>query len=94
MPFITQERRNIIDAGDDPENIELGDICYMYYKPLVDRWRESPRWATAHWLYKNIVLSPPLNLEHQAARDLAWQVFFQLYVMPYELKKREENGDI
>jgi len=41
----------------------------------------------------------PKVLYHMKEQDrmaykLAWQVFFNLYVMPYELKKRKENGDI
>lgn len=29
-----------------------------------------------------------------AGLDLAWQVFFQNFVMPYENEKRDSNGDI
>ena len=57
---------------------------------MVEQWKESPRWKTAHNIYKHI---NNLN-DTSAAYELAWQVFFQLYVMPYELKKREENGDV
>jgi len=76
-----------------PEELEPGDICYTYYKPMVEAWRHEPRWSTANRLYEH-VLSISFNREQAAAAQLAWQVFFQLYVMPYELGKRKENGDI
>ena len=107
MPFIKQERRKIIKKKGlnglkkYPKSwIEPGDRCYVYYKPMVDKWKANPRWSTAHGIYKELYQEFPLlvngekDWESMVARDLAWQVFFQLYVMPYELKKREENGDI
>jgi len=105
MPFVTKDRRKIIyEEGldglhDYPERgmgPQVGDICYSYYKPMVDKWKANPRWTTAHEIYKNLHMMPvgKMTDDEWAAKDLAWQVFFQLYVMPYELKKREENGDI
>jgi hypothetical protein len=75
---------------------------------MVDRWKSNPRWTTAHEIYKGVILHrdshDTYDSEHSSlacelcdklvSHELAWQVFFQLYVMPYELKKREENGDI
>jgi hypothetical protein len=114
MPFITKERRKILDKGvwDDPILCKLpggitpGDRCYSFYKSMVNKWKRNPRWTTADEIYRNIidhrhnldsgdnVIHSEIAFEYQVARELAWQVFFQLYVMPYELKKREENGDI
>jgi hypothetical protein len=100
MPFIKQDRRSVIDehgkAGFDMFDLQVGDICYYYYKPMVDAWKKSPRWTTAHNLYKDVQRRQGLHqsAEEKAAESLAWQVFFQLYVMPYELQKRHENGDI
>ena len=81
------------------EGIQVGDRCFFYYQPMVDRWKANPCWTTAHEIYKEMMIkiSSVLNFSSYDdiyAYQLAWQVFFQLYVMPYELKKREENGDI
>ena len=93
MPFIVQDLREKLDNSpwfaDKP-----GELCYLYYKEMVDRWRANPRWTTAHEIFRNMIDDTPEDKDKFAASRLAWQVFFQLYVMPYELKKREENGDI
>lgn len=94
MPFITQERRKLIDNGSLPrEDWEPGDLCYHYYRAMVRDWKLTPRWTTAHHIYQN-VLSHNFTVEDAAAIQLAYKVFFNLYVMPYELKKRAENGDV
>lgn len=96
MPFITDLRRDAIE-NDYPMDMHPGDLCYIHYKKMVDQWKDNPRWTTAHEIYYNIVVGLPPEAEgydNVVAQLLAWQVFFQLYVMPYELKKREENGDI
>jgi hypothetical protein len=63
---------------------------------MVDRWRANPRWTTAHEIYKDTIYGPDslASIEEMTARDLAWQVFFNIHIMDYERKKREENGDI
>ena len=98
MPFIKQDRRENIDhilTCPDSGGPEPGDRCYVFYKGMVDRWRAKPRWTTAHEIVTDLYESIPLdNVDDRVARGLAWAVFFQLHVMPYELKKREENGDI
>jgi hypothetical protein len=105
MPFITKDRREIIDtigldgftdAGGEP-HVQPGDLCYIFYKEMVERWRAAPRWTTAHEIYKNMILRPSLHsmsLDYMVAQWLAWEVFFTKYIMPYELQKIEENGDI
>lgn len=94
MPFITQELRKMIDSGDSPIDIQPGERCYKFYSEMVKRWKASPRWTTAHEIYRDVDLGVIIDEDDWIAQQLAWQVFFQLYVMPYELKKREENGDI
>ena len=96
MPFITQDRRTAInELGLDVLTvIQPGDICYAYYKPMVDAWKANPRWTTAHNIFKEMAYSIEEDPNKFAAHSLAWQVFFQLYVMPYELQKRAENGNI
>lgn len=94
MPFITQERRDLIAKGELAK-FKVGDLCYIRYKTMVEMWNEEPRWTTAHRIYADRYnLAYDQYGDENDATDLAWQVFFQLYVMPYELAKREENGDI
>ena len=98
MPFIKQSRRDAIDAHGLGVLYEIqpGDVCYQYYKPMVDAWKKEPRWTTAHNILRevNYALVHEPNRDYHTARSLAWMVFFQLYIMPYELEKRKENGDI
>jgi len=101
MPFIKPERRPVIDAwingGPKPHfSGDVGDMCYAYYKAMVDAWRSDPRWTTAHMIYGELLNNKTAYVTEDqiTAYNLAWQVFFHLHVMPYELKKREENGDI
>jgi hypothetical protein len=107
MPFITQQKRDLVEAyGLDGTYFfpEAGDRCYFFYKDMVRQWKENPRWTTAHNIYKDMIEAIEdervVDTEREGPDDddaaylLAWPVFFQLYVMPYELKKREENGDV
>lgn len=94
MPFITKERRALIESGKlKREDFEPGDLCYTYYKPMVDRWKIKPRWTTADEIYRE-VLRHNFTVEDATAAQLAYKVFFERYVMPYELKKLAENGDV
>lgn len=99
MPFIDAKCRAHI--GSDPikswqNTVTPGDKCYIHYREMLRLWKASPRWTTAHEIYKRILadMDPRADLEWRAARELAWQAFFQLHVMPYELKKRKENGEV
>lgn len=109
MPFITPENRKKVNDWLESKGIvdvsvmEPGDHCYMYYKEMVRKWKKNPRWTTAHNIYKDLLRakmphsSDPLYSTYEdvyVAEHLAWQVFFQTYVMPYEMLKREQNGDI
>lgn len=103
MPFTEQSRRQPMLDGTLQEP-QPGDFCFKHYKPMVDAWKASPRWTTAHNLYAKLCkdrlldwseLNPgPDHDTNFYARDLAWQVFFIKYVMPYEDKKEKENGTI
>jgi hypothetical protein len=98
MPFITPVRREVIDNCGIDRVIEVqpGDRCYVFYKAMVEKWRAEPRWTTAHNIYKDVVLrGTQCGVSHDAvARELAWQVFFNIHVMHYEQLKRDANGDI
>lgn len=95
MPFIIGERREMI-KNNLLKDFQPGDYCYVYYKSMVEEWKANPRWTTAHNIYKKMKRYPQFeyNEDKRRAHELAWQVFFQLYVMPYEEEKREQNGDI
>ena len=100
MPFIKEERRKMVDkdqyasVSKTLEGIQVGDRCYFYYKPMVDRWTANPRWTTAHEIYKDMICEVPYEIDDNVAVHLAWQCFFYFHVVPYEEEKREENGDI
>lgn len=96
MPFIEQKRRDIIDKQglERLSVIEPGDRCYVYYKEMVDQWQINHRWTMAHNIFKDATSKLIVDEDDDIARALAWQVFFQLHVMPYELEKRRLNGDI
>lgn len=88
MPFVNKEHRLSPD-GNIP-----GDRCFLHYQVMMAKWRASPRWTTADEIYSWVMDLNQPNLEWQRAKELAWQVFFNIIVMPYELKKQKENGDI
>lgn len=99
MPFITSKRRTLIDSKglDGLEEIQPGDRCYVFYREMVKKWMANPRWTTAHRIYAEVLVCPRGGAalkDNEVARELAWQIFFQLWVMPYERRKLEENGDI
>jgi hypothetical protein len=102
MPFIKPERRKMIDKDQyysiskTEEGIQVGDRCYFYYRRMVDRWRDNPRWTTAHNIFKDMLNDElmEVNQDDFIASRLAWQVFFIKYVMRYEEQKIIENGDI
>lgn len=92
MPFITQTERNALARGDQTKS--AGQACYTYYVPMVIAWRKERRWTTAHNLYRGIREKSYPDADEKAAAELAWQVFFNLHVMPYEKEQQEKNGDI
>ena len=93
MPFVTQPHR------DSPDPRIVGDLCYIAYKDMVDQWKQNPRWTTAHNIYLGMRintnrLTMTQDMDKRTAMELAWQCFFQFYVLPYEEEKRKLNGDI
>jgi hypothetical protein len=96
MPFTTPEARRMTDILG-PKT--LGDYCFLYYRPMVQAWKLSRRWTTAHELYRKMREETHgdkgklLEIDEVAAYELAWQVFFNLHVMPYEIEKRTVNGE-
>lgn len=85
MPFVKNDCRM-----SDHSPCCVGDQCYQEYIKLVDSWKLNRRWTTAHNLLKDL-----LELtDEETASLLAYAVFFTLHVMPYEIEKRSQNGDI
>lgn len=80
---------------------KVGDFCFYFYYDMVQEFKTNRRWSTAHIIYKKF-------LEHQRRNDfifefdknittaysLAYMVFFQNHVMPYEREKETLNGTI
>lgn len=94
MPFTEQQRRQPMLDGTLQEP-KPGDYCFKYYHPMVQKWKAERRWTTAHNIYKDMLKQRPYRVMDEAvAEELAWQVFFQLYVMPYEHEARQRNGDV
>lgn len=87
MPFVTSGHRKV------PDPTIPGDRCYRWYRWMTDEWKKERRWTTADTIYA-AVMHKDESLAEQRAKELAWQVFFVLQVMEYELEKMEENGDI
>jgi hypothetical protein len=83
MPFVDANHR------ENPDMEVPGDRCYVEYRRLIAAWKQNPRWTTADqllgWLYPNPI---------KRAYFLAFLVFFALKVMPYEIQKIRENGDV
>jgi hypothetical protein len=93
MPFITQEDRERIDKNPWTAG-KPGELCYVFYKEMVEKWRSNPRWTTAHEIYREMCEDHANSFDEGAAKELAWQVFFIKYVMPYEDEKEKLNGTI
>lgn len=99
MPFIKLKQRRKIDHNGLKSTTNVGDICYFYYTNyMINVWKKTPRWTTAHYIRQRMIketgINSKLSLEKITAYKLAWEVFFQRFVMPYEQKKIKENGDI
>jgi len=92
MPFIPKRDREEID-GMDRDPATPGERCYCFYKDMVSKWRKNPRWTTADSIYQQVCAQEVLKVQ-QVAKELAWQVFFNIHVMPYELQKEREHGTI
>ena len=85
MPFVPPECRL-------PEHkpCSVGDQCYWKYLELMTAWNKEKRWTTIHNEFKRLFDCD----DDQAARALAFFVFFAKHAMPYEDEKCKANGDI
>lgn len=85
MPFVPQECRDALHVP-----CSVGDLCYKEYLKLMASWKDSRRWTTCHNEFKRLFDCD----DAQAAKALAFFVFFNKHVMPYEDEKEKENGGI
>lgn len=103
MPFITKDKRALVDK-DVRLAEQPGELTYYFYRQFMNEWAKEKRWTTAHNLYKKfLVQTDPLfvlkgtkwtNHDVITALHLAWQVFFSMHVLEYEVQKEVENGEI
>lgn len=59
MPFTKQIDRDKVEKYRRGEIIDtsdwaVGDWCYFYYRPMIDAWKNEPRWTTAHNIHLNM----------------------------------------
>lgn len=83
MPFVDRAHR------DKPDLTIPGDRCYVYFKAMMAEWRKSPRWTTVDSIATRIFPNDMARAEF-----LAFMVFFNQVVMPYEKDKEAQNGSI
>lgn len=83
MPFVDSNHR------ENPDMRVPGDRCYMEYKGIMARWDAEPRWTTVDAIAENLFPNPI-----KRAYFLAFLVFFQLHVLPYEKRQQWKNGDV
>jgi hypothetical protein len=88
MPFIKPEQRKKVEETGTWE--QPGDLCYMKYKPMMEKWREKRSWTAFHNMTKDLFDID----DEKTAKLLAFLVFFSREVMRYENEKVEENGDV
>lgn len=57
-PFVIAEIREKIRQLGFGEADAVGDLCYIAYREMMDRWNTSPRWTTIHYIRKEFVTQP------------------------------------
>lgn len=87
MPFIPRVDRDKPFA--ELEHGTEGEKCFVSYRSMIRMWKATPRWATVDHIATAIWPEA-----FARARILAFLVFFILHVMPYEIKKRKEHGEV
>lgn len=118
-PFVIADIREKIRQLGFGEADAVGDLCFIAYREIMDRWNASPRWTTIHYIKKEFVtqalqsdflrkIAMDLGIKYSkdgvlakfdeadivTASSLAFDVFMAFHGIPYEIKKKEENGDI
>lgn len=89
MPFVEQQLREPLVRGDIKPKA-VGDLCFLEYSQIMQNWRENPRWTTIHREAKRLFGFT----DDGAAKFLAFIEFYFNHGHPYEIEKKEQNGDI
>lgn len=92
MPFTAQEMRAKM-ARPMSFLLKPGDKCFFYYVIMMHAWEKQRSWTTADTIYEWVGKKERRD-SWQRAKELAWQVFFALEVMPLEYEKKSLNGGI
>jgi signal recognition particle subunit SEC65 len=58
MPFVAHEIREALKQLGFGVADAVGDICCAVYTEMLRRWKENPRWTTAHYIKKEFVRDP------------------------------------
>lgn len=89
MPFIKQNlRKPLLTGKRKPQAV--GELCFLEYSKLMEAWRKEPRWTTVHNEFKRLSQGDDTS----TARFLAFLEFYMSHGHPYEIEKKNENGDI
>lgn len=89
MPFIdAPSRMRLLDPKEKPTT--PGELCFIFYKPMVEAWKQKQSWSLFHTM---VGAAFGWN-DMQTAKVLALVMFFCEHVLPYEARKKAENGDI
>lgn len=108
MPFVgTVRAQALLKRELMPEKV--GDLCCLAYIPMVQKFLANTSWSTIHRIRKDVrdgtwnkvfllsraeTIPEHLQSEVDTAVDLAWEVFFGLYGLKYEMEKRMTNGGV
>ena len=89
MPFVDQNLRAPLLSGDIKPKVP-GDLCFLEYSEIMQNWRTNPRWTTIHNEAKRLFGFD----DTEAAKFLAFIEFYANHGHPYELEKKDQNGDV
>ena len=108
MPFVgTKRAKDLYNGKIKPK--QVGDLCAIAYTTIIRQWRKKPSWTTVHKVIKPMLPGLIYDIQDDIlnkwsgfdenndatyAVQLAYEVFFGLYILDYERKKRKENGDV
>jgi len=70
-PFILDDIRKRITELGFGEADAVGDLCFIAYREMMDRWNANPRWTTIHYIRKEFVTMP---LQSEFLRKVAYDL--------------------
>jgi hypothetical protein len=103
MPYITQDRRKVIDAKPSEVN-DYGELNYLVTTMLIKMWKERPSYSMWHVMRRDkehfvYDLSEVVNhkftiLDLRTAVEEALDEFRDRVIRRYEDGKIAQNGDV